>query len=290
MQHRLIFFLLVFPTYLAAVIQLQFIPSAPVQQTNRLTIDVQESLPILNMTSQGSQLFKFDLVATNRPVAAELTFPAMMTLTIRDVSLRTRTGGQDLSFDLRSATNSPSLNAFAHLANQPLNLFIDAHGQVDSKNETFERLLKQYPALSQVPLDSLVKDLASGLFALYKEDLSVGAKIEMESSQGPIFAIPAFLTYEITDINDKEIVASLSGKINPSKIFLEKPVQIDGKRPQQVEMTISGTLQGRVTWQRKNAMLYGGNCDYSYEAKLRAGERRWTMKMNISQTTSSTSL
>ncbi|MEI8124954.1 MAG: hypothetical protein WCG42_04305 [Parachlamydiaceae bacterium] len=288
MRHLLMFVL--FPCYLAAAVQLQFLPSIPVQQTCSLVVDVQESEPILSMTTKGNQNFKFDLLAkSSSPSTKGLTLPATVTLTIRDVSIRVNANGQEAVFDPTGQKNSPALNAFSHLLNQPLNLVVDAHGNLESNSETFDRLLKEYPALSDLPLDSLVNDLVSDLFALYGEELSPGAKIEMQSSPGPAFAFPAYVTYEITEINNKEITATLNGRVDSKKVALEKTIRLNG-RPQKVEMIISGTLKGKASWQRSNAMLYNLNCDYFYDAKLRSRDKQWTMKMKVSQTITSAPL
>lgn len=290
MRNFLYILLLVCPTYLAAAIQLQYLPFVRVQQTNRIVMDVQESQPILNMSTQGNQTVMFDLVASSpSPVKNRLSLPATLTMTIKDVSIRVKANGQEASFDPRHATNSPSLKEFTHLINRPLSLGIDLHGQVVTKGDTFERLVQDHPALSELSLDYLVKDLVFGLFALCDEDLSVGAKIEMQSTQGPVFSLPAFVTYEIAQITDKEVVATLTGKVGQRKIILEKPIQVNGNRSQKVEMTVSGTIAGKASWQRSNAMLYGLTCDYCYDAKLQSGNLRWSMQTKISQTITSCS-
>ena len=276
--------LIMLPEFVCGATRLQYLPKIPVQQTSKLTMEVKESLPILNMNTKGNQMFKFDIVAQSRlPGKQTLELPAQMRLTIKDMFVLVNVNGKEVAFDPRRENAPPQLMQLSQLIDKPLDISINAHGNLENGPSTFERLFKELPALKQLPLESLLNDLISSLFALYDEDLTVGAIIEMESAPGPAFAFPAFVTYEIAEINDKEVVANLKGKIDPKKITLDKTIQLEGGRQQKVDMVISGQVKGRAIWQRSNAMLFTLNNDYQYEAKLKAGDKQWTMQMTVSQ-------
>lgn len=288
---KLAILLIILPQCLMAAVQLQFLPMVPVQQTSKLTMEVRESLPILNMSTKGSQVFKYDLVARNRaPNLPRFQLPAAMSLTVKDMFVLLNVNGQEVTFDPRSENAAPPLMQFSRLIDHPINLLVNSHGNLENGTETFERIYKELPALRQLPLESFLNDLISELFALYEEELTIGAKIEMQSAPGPAFALPAFVTYEIIDINDKEVVAKMTGTVPSKKIVLDKTLKGQGDRPQKVEMTLAGTVKGMATWQRANAMLHTLNCEYQYQAQLRSGDMRWTMQMTVSNAVTTTPL
>lgn len=283
--------LAIFPFVAECAVRLQYIPSVPVQQTSKLTMDVKESLPILNMSTKGSQVFKYDLVANSRGQNVKgFHLPAMLTLTVKDMFVLLNVNGQEVTFDPRAPNAAPPLMQFSRLIDQPISLLVNNHGNLENGSETFERIYKELPALKQLPLESFLNDLVSELFALYDEELTIGAKIEMESSPGPAFAIPALVIYEIVDINDKEVVAKLTGTLPQKRIVLDKTLSGQGDRQQKVEMAISGTVTGTASWQRSNAMIHTFNCDYKYQAQLRSGTMRWTMQMNVNNTVNTAAL
>ena len=268
---------------MAAPVRLQFLPMVPVQQTSKLTMEVRESLPILNMSTKGSQVFKYDLVAKNRvPNAKNFQLPGALTLVVKDMFVLLNVNGQEVTFDPRSENAPPSLMQFSRLIDQPINLLVNSHGTLENGPETLDKIYKALPALRQMPLESFFNDMISELFSLYDEELTLGAKIEMQSATGPAFAIPATVIYEIVSITDKEIVAKITGTLEKKTMVLDKTIKGEGDRPQKVEMALTGTMKGTASWQRNNAMVHTLNCDYQYQAQLRSGNMRWTMQMIVS--------
>ena len=272
------------PSVLSASIQLDYLSLTPVQQTSQVTIEVKESQPILNMSSKGSQMFKYNLVMKNggeRGKAVHL--PADIVFMIKDLFISLKENESEIIFDPRLECSVPSLKSFSYLLDEPLNFSIDSHGNLKSKVNTFDRLLKEHPDLNQQPINSIVNNLIADLFALYDEDLVVGLKIEMQSSPGPIFSICSYITYTIVEINEREVIAELTGIVEPQIISLAKPLQVNGRRPQKVEMKVTGAIKGKASWQRKNALLYNLNCDYTYNGELNCGDKKWGIGMKVSE-------
>lgn len=276
------------PHCLIAATQLQYLSSIPVQQTSKLILEIQESLPVLNLTTKGNQILKFDIVVKNQDGNAPVTkLPLALTLTLKDLFIFLNVNGQELSFDPKGEKISVPLIQLARLIDKPLQLNIDRNGNLIDQSDAFSKLFKQLPALKELSLGSLLNDLFFHLFSLCGQDLVVGKKIKKATATPSNYSLPSQMIYEIMEINDQEVQAKMQGAIERKKLVFDSPLSINNAAPQKVEMTLSGDLQGNISWKRSNAMLYTLNSSHRYLAELKFGDMQWTIQMTISQVSSS---
>lgn len=276
------------PCWLFATAHLEYLPAVPVQYTSKLTLDVQESLPILNVSSKGNQVLKFNLLLKKQENQPVLTKPPFdLTLTLKDLFLFLNVNGIELTFDPRGKKISVPLIQLTQLIDKPMELKIDSRGYLVDGTDAFSTLFKELPALKDLSIQLLFNEVFFHLFALSGESLEVGAKFQKTPTLTSYPSLPSIMTYEIVEINDQEIVAKLEGSLDPKKILFEGILSIDTSGSQNVEMNVSGNLQGMVSWKRKNALLYSLNSTYQYIAEMKYGEMNWKMQMSISHVTTS---
>lgn len=281
----LVFFI---PCYAKASVRLQYLPAVPVQYTSKLILDIQESLPVLNLTTKGNQTLKFNLeVKKEEDRLPLMQLPVTLILTVKDLFIFLNVNGEELTFDPRGEKISIPLIQLSQLIDKPLLLTIDSRGNVIKDARTFSKLFQQLPALKELSIQDFFNEMLFHLFSLCGQELTMGEKIQRQTSFVSSSPLPASIFYEISEINDQEIVARMKGAIEPRKIVFDNPIAVNNEKPKKVEMKLSGDLQGTMSWKRSNAMLYSLNSHYRYLAELKLGGMRWTMQITISHITSS---
>jgi hypothetical protein len=283
--------LLLLPNSMVIAVYLQYLPAIPVQHTSKLTFEVQESLPILNLTSKGHQLLKFDLIlkddGKNKPL---VKLPFALTLKLKDLFVYLNINGIELTIDPRGEKVSVPFVQLAQLLDKPMQFIIDPHGFLVADGDTFKTIFKQQPALKGLSLELLLNEMFFHLFSLCGEELTLGKKLKKATLPDPYHSLPPEITYTITEINDEEIQASMEGSITPKTIAFETSLNADAEKNQKVEMKLSGETKGTISWKRSNALLYTLNNQYHYQAEVTFGDQHWTMQMMISNASSSSPL
>ena len=267
--------------------QLQYCPSFPVQHTSKLILDVQESLPLLNFSTKGNQIIKFDLMLKNGASKAPMTkLPLSLQLTLKDLFIFLKVNGEEIVFDPKGEKVSLPLMQFNQLIDKPVTFKIDTNGYLTDTTDVFPTVFKQLPALKDLSLELMLNEMFFYLFSLADQQLMIGAKIQQKIMQDYSQSLPAVITYEILDINEREILAKMEGKIEPKTFLLDTLLSIEGSVAPKVEMKLTGNTEGTISWNRQNALLYNMNNDYHYQAEMQFGDMRWTMQMKISNTSS----
>lgn len=278
--------LILTPYYLCAA-HLQYLPSVPVQCTSKLTLEIQESLPILNLTTKGNQILKLDMFLKNESTQLPITkLPLSLNVTLKDIFLFLNVNGKELTFDPKGKKVSIALIQLGQLIDKPMQLQIDTHGYLEG-SETFATLFKELPALKELSLQLLLNEIFFHQFALCGEELSVGTKIQKIPFAAPYHSLPLMISYEIVKINNQEISAKMHGKLEPKKLLFDVSSTIN-QDSQKIEMSFSGNLLGDISWNRNNAMIYTLNSSYDYLAEMKFGEMHWNMRLSLSHVTTST--
>lgn len=279
--------LLLMPQSTAFAVNLQYIPSIPVHYTSKLTIEIQESLPLLSLATKGNQVLKFDLVVEkvgeNKAVAK---LPLSLTATLKDLFIFLNVNGIELTVDPRGEKVSVPLIQLEKLIDKPLAFTIDTHGHLMDAGNTFATIYKQQPALKGLSLQALLNELFFPIFALCGEELTVGSKFEKPALPDPSGILPTVVLFEITEINDQEVFATVNGTMKPKNVAFDALFNKEADTPGKIGMKLTGDMQGKVSWKRANALLYNLNNVYRYQAELRLGEMHWTVQMTISQVAS----
>lgn len=282
--------LVLMPEWSMAAVRLQYLPAIPIQFTSKLTLEIQESLPILNMTTKGNQVLKFYVVLKkegSKPPINQL--PLSMMVTLKDLFLFLNVNGSELTFDPRGENVSVPFIQLAQLIDRPIALKIDDNGYVVEEGNTFDKLYKQMPALKDLSFKILLNDLFFHLFVLCGHDLTEGVKFQKASSPDFFHSLPSLITYDVVEINSHDVLATMKGTIAPKKLQFDLAFPEDHQSMQKVEMVLSGNLEGNISWNRSNAMLYTLENRYHYLAEMKFAEMRWTVQMTVIHAASSLS-
>jgi hypothetical protein len=252
-------------------VRLQYLPETPVQLTSKLAVEVQESMPILNLATKGHQV-------SRSPITH---LPLLLNLTLKDIFVFLNVNGEELSYDPRGEKVSVPLVQFSLLIDKPMEFKVDERGYLVDEAGTLGKIFKQQPALKNISLPLLLNEMLFHLFALSGEDLFVGAKFERAAQEDPSGVLAPVIFYEIIEVNDQEVMAKVKGTVKPKTMQFSTILTSENKSPQKVEMKLTGDLQGNISWKRNNALQYSLNNTYNYLAELKFGEMRWTIQMTI---------
>ena len=268
---------------------LQYLPEIPVHHTSKLALEVQESLPFLNLNTKGNQVIKFDLLLKKDEKQSPLVkLPFDITLTLKDLFIFLNVNGEELTFDPRGEKISIPLIQLSQLIDKPLAFKIDSQGAVIDAGDTFAKIFKLQPALKNLSLQPFLNEMFFHVFTLSGEELTKGAKFQRSLPADPSGSFPATINYEIVEITDRDISAKINGVIKPKTFKFNLGLGAGDENAKAVEMSLTGEMQGTISWMSGNAMLYSLNNNYRYVAELKLGEMHWTMQMTISHASSST--
>lgn len=283
MRQFVIVFLLAFslPFGLHAAARLHYLPGIPVLQTSSLTIDVNESLPVLNLSSNAKQILKFSIEAIQGQSQAPAAAPAGVFFSFKDIFVDLRVNREQTTFDPRADKGAVPLMQLSRIISRPFCLSINQEGCLVPDPQQIKSVFKEFPALKEIDLESLINELLYHMFALMGKDLEVGKIFTQKPAWKVLNAFPAEISYKILRITDKEIVAEINGVTAPFEKVFNGTSKKEGQKPMSVGMIASGVLKGEISWGRSNAMLYDLQTEYISTAKLKSGDMEWTMNVNI---------
>ncbi len=165
---------------------------------------------------------------------------------------------------------------------------IDAQGGIVDEGDTFAKIFKLQPALKGLSLQPFLNEMFFHVFTLAGEELSPSAKFQRALPADPSGVLPSAINYEIVEITDREISAKMAGAMKPKTFKFDVALPIGDEKAKSVEMSLTGDMQGTISWMAGNAMLYTLNNNYRYVAELKLGEMSWTMQMTITHASLST--
>ena len=269
------------PMWVSASVRLVYQPSIPVQYTSKLTIDMHESLPVLNMTTKAKQIIKLDgILATpqnNQPID-QTTFD--LTVTFRDIFVGLGINQEDFTYDPKAERAVIPLMQLAKVIDRPIHLTLDTDNILADRSKDIERVLTELPALKEMHFLEALNDILAHLFSLIDKDLNVGDSFKISNSNGMSELFPSSTTYQIKSIDAQEIVAIISGKSEAFKTVLESLLQVDDKE-EIVQMISKSSIKGEISWNRRNAMICTFKGEYFLNAHLKAGPQEWDLIFNM---------
>lgn len=272
---------LLHPSQSAASIAANYDLAIPVSISSKTTFEVQESLPVLKLKTQGTQQLKFEMKGLGE--IDDLTssrLPADVRITIKDLFIHLTVNGKELIFDPRGEKVTVPLNHLSQLIDRSLNLRLDSQGYLVGGGDTFDSIFREFPALKQMAFQNALSDHLQHLFALHGREVLVGEVIQLKPlSDTPIGPSPQ-MTCEIVEIDDDEIRGVIKGKLAP--VSTSFSITVEGKeQPGAVKMILTGDVTGKVSWNRRNALISTLNNDYRYQAKMGLGDTEWMMLMTM---------
>lgn len=274
---------LFFATPLAsAPVKVSYLPSVPVVQTSEVSIDINESLPLLHLASKAQQVLKIELTVSPQPGISRLAqTPIELTLVLKDIFVNLFVNQEEAAFDPRGDRSAISLKEFSRLIDKPIRLKIDEKGSIIDVSGDMQKVKRELPALTDLGIEILFGELLQHHFTVLGKDLALGTKFQVPFAHEPVSPLPETVEYEIISITDKDVVAAIKGEIKPRQIELKTPMLLNEKE-EKVQLTFSGFLKGEGSWNRNNAMFFSLKNDYTYNALLKTSDKQWKMQITLS--------
>lgn len=261
---------------------LQFVPNTPVNLSSEATIEVNQSLPGLSLSTRGKQSLKATLSISGNHNDLPITHaPLDLTFILKHLKISVRANEEELTFDSEDIEASLYLNQLSKIIEQPIRLHFGKNFKLESGSEEFQQTMKTLPVLQEVNPEALLMDLFLHLFALGGENLTEGAVIVRQFEGLDIPSLPQKVEYTITSIDDYHIHARMIGNIEKQSFSLGGKSQPSDKEEELVNVSLNGTMEGKGRWNRDNAMLYDLEMHYIYTAMFKLGAWEWMMNANI---------
>lgn len=254
---------------------------APVHLTSDLKLDISQSLPGLSLSTKGSQLLEADLTLRNEQSEyIDSAHSQKLTFVLKKLNIDLQANEENLIFRSDEAGTSLYLTQLSKLIDRPIQLNLNEHFELSSDNNELRRAVSELPVLTEISPEHLLTELFLHLFAAGGEELYVGKVIQKNLADREIPALPKTITYTITKIDDYNVYADVEGSIEKRKFQLSGEVEV-GNRVEAVSATLSGTMAGKLRWNRDNAMLYHLELDYSYSTRLQLANWEWLMNVSL---------
>ncbi|ADI37629.1 hypothetical protein [Waddlia chondrophila] len=260
---------------------LRYLPNTPVHLASDLKLDISQSLPGLSLSTKGVQRLEADLTLRNeQPEPSSSVLPLNLTFVLKKLSIDLQANDETLTFRSDEAGTSLYLTQLSKLIDRPIQLKLDRHFQLSRDNEELRRAVSELPVLAEMNPDHLLVELFSSVFVPGNQELSVGQVIRKDLSDWEIPSLPKEVVYTITKIDDYSVYAEICGEIEKKKFQLSGEVVIGGKG-ESVAAALSGLMEGKVKWNRDNAMLYELELNYSYSTRLQLASWDWLMNVSL---------
>jgi len=260
-------------------IKLKYVSNIPVLQTSELKIVMLNSLPGVKLHEENSQVINaFLSIVSDQQDKIFITPPLDVMFTLKSYVIDLNINDRTARFHSEEPEKLPHLMQSYKMVDRPLKLRISKDCNFKASNEGLQSIYCEYPALKEIQIENFLYEWFQHLFALAGKDIYVGA----------IFDVPinvnqreGMLHYEIKSITDQEIQAGFNGKLREKILHFSNGLQENCKGPERMEMTVNGTTNGTVTWNRHNALVYSFQAKHLIKSTLSNGEESWTLNVNL---------
>lgn len=249
----------------AEPLQLNYLPNVPVHLKSTVEWHMGNPLPNHLIDTLGTQVVATDLLLKGETGIPQQNPPFNLIVTLKNLQLDTVTNGIPAGFSTPSPSSSLPLAQVQRLLNRPIPLLFDAKGVILEKNDSFQQIYKELPALQKMRLTAILTEWFNPLFALAGKELKVGAKYSVELEKN---AFTPHFEYEVIEINDQEVKAQFTGQVDKTDVNLATL---------QTCLNLTGTIKGQVTWKRQNALLCNTQAHYEVSCTIKRNEATWTL-------------
>lgn len=238
---------------LSAALRLEYPSNAPVWQTSELMIEALGSLPGLKMHESSRQSIAALLsIPADQQDKTYSTPPFDLTFIFKNYLIHFDVNQKQEKLSSDTPEKLPYYLQNFKLVDLPLKMHIHKERVV----------FHELPIFKEMQLESFFSEWVQHMFALAGKDLYVGATFEVPFH---VNQRESSIRYEIHAVTDKEIQAGFSGKLS-------------NKSPQ---MTMTGTTEGKVTWNRRNALLCSIQAKHLINSELTNGQESWILNYNL---------
>lgn len=258
--------------------RLQYQPDLPVDLDSTLTLSVSQSLPGFSLSSRAKQNIEATLTVTSDQSDLLLFHPPFdLTFILKSLKINLQANDAEMLFDSGQMESSLYLSQLSTIINRPIRIHFDTHFKMQSRSQDLHQMAEKLPVLQEIDPESLLVELFLHLFSLAGKELTVGQTFQKDLGDHPIPAIPQRIDYTITSIDDYTIQATMTGDIGKIKFQLKGLMPMELGQLEPVDVSVSGTMNGNIKWNRDNAMLYELEMSYDTSGMFKIGEWEWMM-------------
>lgn len=267
---------------LSATVELSFLPNRPVRQESTLSLKLEQYLPHIQINSVMEQTMEADLVIVDRSDLPVHTPPINILFTLKNLNATIKSQEGESSYAVDHPGTSLFLAEINDMVNKPIKLYFDEKFQLKADTPDIVQLAKELPILSEIHPQSFIQEFFEHLFSLAGKELTVGKEMQIEQQQSGMGLKPNFLTYTISSIDEQAIHANLSGKLQ--EFVKEIPFELSLSEPpdSSIQLTLNGDIEGDISWDRKNALLYTLDASTHYHGQFTIASWQWNMDLTLS--------
>jgi hypothetical protein len=261
---------------------LQFLSNTPVNLNSEVTININQSLPGLSLSTRGTQLINAIVAIQTEHSDLPITKPPFdVTFILKTLKISMRANDEDLVFDSEDRDSSLYLSQVSKIVDRPIRIHFGEGFKLATESKELEQIVKELPVLQEINPQQLLMDVFFPFFALAGIELKEGMTIDRTYIGQDNPAIPGVFTYTITSIDDYNIHANLKGEVEKKFFSLAGLVKVNDEDEQAVNVTLKGIVEGKGKWNRDNSMLCDLEVHYSYTAMFKLGEWEWMMNIGV---------
>jgi hypothetical protein len=261
---------------------LHYLPNIPVHLNSEVTLDIRQTLPGLSLSTRGRQNISAVLVISSEQSDLPITRPPFdLTFVLKALKINLRANDKEISFDSDQMESSLFLSQVSKMIDRPIRIYFGEDFKLESGSAELRRIVKELPLLQEIHPENLLVELFLHLFAPGGKELTEGQTFKRDLGGNAIPSMPNSVEYRITNIDDYSVYADISGEIEKREFQLQGLVKTEEKKEEVVGVRLSGMMNGKVKWNRDNALLYDLDVEYAYSAKFKLGEWEWVMNVAL---------
>jgi len=262
--------------------KLSFLPNTPVKLKSEIQIKIDQSLAGLPFSLRGNQLLEALLTLHGgQSDSPDPKPPFDVSFNLQSLKIDLRVNGNEISFDSGVGDSSLYSRQMSQMINRPVNLHFGSGYKLETSVQELMEAMPDLPFLKDVEADALFMDLFVHLFSLGGIELKEGDVIKKQFPSANFSTLPNQVIYTITSIDDYSIQAELKGNIEKKTFSLSETLQIDDEMAKSANVTINGTMEGKVKWKKDNAMLYDLAMCYACKARVQIANWDWMINIRI---------
>lgn len=262
--------------------RLQFVPNFPVYLNSEVSLNINQSLPGLSLSTRGVQKMQAIIAIQSASPDLPVTKPPFdLSFILKSLKISIKVNDEELSFNSEDSEPSLYLNQVSKLIDRPIMIHFGEGVALIDKNGELQQIVRELPVFQEINPADLLVDLFYFNFGLAGEELKEGKIVERTLLKKSNPSQPDKVTYTITAIDDYNIHASIKGDVEKQPFTLEGKVKINQDQVEPVYVTLKGTMEGNGKWNRDNSMLNDLELHYSYAAVFKLAEYEWMMQVTV---------
>jgi len=245
-------------------IQLKYLVGCPVQESSQWSTTIQ---------SQGSlwQLYKkaqvdLEVKAAENNSGIATAFPLTLQMRLKGLQVGAD-GSSSAHFDSDAPEQSIGMQEISKTLYRSIELTIGDNLQISVESEDTSEVVQELQEVGGFQIENLFSEMVQHLFALAGRDLYEGDTVIRQVSV-PSSTETVSLEYKIVQITPQEVRATVQGTVPDWTMPVKQ--RLFNTKGSSDQITLSGTVSGKIVWLRSNALIYKAKVDYDYHGTIDA--------------------